>query len=54
MRVVYKQLDEANAQILLLKQIANEQESKEKESNLILEEQITELKEKLERKEYFM
>lgn len=51
---IYHDLDEANAQVLLLQQICNEYQTKEEENNQIYEEQMTELKDKLERKEYFM
>ena len=53
-KALYNELDEANAQLLLLQQISNELQTKEAENNLIFEEQLNELKDKLERKEYFM
>ena len=51
---IYHELDESNAQVLLLQQICNELQAKESENAQLYEEQLNELKDKLERKEYFM
>ena len=53
-RSVVKERDDVQAKMLLLEQIAIENRLKDAEETEFYKEQINELQEKLERKEYFM